>query len=465
VPKTQTPKRGDGLSPEARAYLSTLFDDAGRIKFTDAINAVQKADEGAYGRWRARHLIRWFERGKGAARIGWGAPNDFDRCVAIASEHMTPEQAKGFCNLRHHGALGYYPATHAAMERHARGKSRRGARWAAKKFDVNQPRDRRGRWVRIPGWLHIGGDVGETVHHPELGRGVVQRAGKTTTRVEFEGGAQHTFRRGKPGAAAEHFRPTKPRASRKPQETAAVPPAAPTAKPRREYQKLVDEANQHVAAGKYVEAANALLVALDDAPDKAVKDLIMEHRRRVLRRGMGHIGRPIEPLKLPRPRATPAKPVETAHEVAARLRRAETADDARAILADKKVPELRDIAAAQRIRLPARAKKSDIVDRLAARPKPTPGGGYNYGVGLESAAMRTPKDSAAERYLREAADDLKSGDITGPDAVARLREQASRADLADRNQINEAALDLQRHVNRDSPLADQIRVPRRAWSA
>jgi len=51
--------------------------------------------------------------------IGWGTPGDFDRCVAQVTEHghMTPEQAKGYCNLRHHGALGYWPAQHARMEK------------------------------------------------------------------------------------------------------------------------------------------------------------------------------------------------------------------------------------------------------------------------------------------------------------------------------------------------------------
>lgn len=82
-----------------------------------AKRAVVKVEEGAAGRYRARHLIRWFEHGEGAAKIGWGTPGDFGRCVTIASEHMRPDQAKGWCNLRHHGALGYYPATHAAMER------------------------------------------------------------------------------------------------------------------------------------------------------------------------------------------------------------------------------------------------------------------------------------------------------------------------------------------------------------
>jgi len=51
--------------------------------------------------------------------IAWGTPGDFDRCVAQVTAHgkMTPEEAKGYCNLRHHDALGYYPATHARMDR------------------------------------------------------------------------------------------------------------------------------------------------------------------------------------------------------------------------------------------------------------------------------------------------------------------------------------------------------------
>jgi 8-oxo-dGTP pyrophosphatase MutT (NUDIX family) len=104
---------------------------------------VTKVEEGAVGRYRARHLIRWFERGEGAARIAWGTPGDFDRCVTIASEHMRAEQAKGFCNLRHHGALGFYPATHAAMER------------AHKIHDVSGE-------LRLPGGEH----GGEWTHNP-----------------------------------------------------------------------------------------------------------------------------------------------------------------------------------------------------------------------------------------------------------------------------------------------------------
>lgn len=58
---------------------------------------------------KARHLIRWYEHGEGAAKIRWGTDGDFMRCVRLASKHMTPENAKGFCNLRHQGALGAPP--------------------------------------------------------------------------------------------------------------------------------------------------------------------------------------------------------------------------------------------------------------------------------------------------------------------------------------------------------------------
>jgi HK97 family phage prohead protease len=66
-------------------------------------------------------LADWWERGAGAARIRWGDGGDFDRCVRLAAgeAHMDPERAKGFCAERHHAALGIWPATHAAMDKHA----------------------------------------------------------------------------------------------------------------------------------------------------------------------------------------------------------------------------------------------------------------------------------------------------------------------------------------------------------
>jgi HK97 family phage prohead protease len=70
-------------------------------------------------------LAEWWERGAGAAKIRWGQGGDFMRCVRLAVEeaHMDPERAKGFCAERHHAATGIWPATHAAMEKKAAGRS------------------------------------------------------------------------------------------------------------------------------------------------------------------------------------------------------------------------------------------------------------------------------------------------------------------------------------------------------
>jgi 8-oxo-dGTP pyrophosphatase MutT (NUDIX family) len=53
-----------------------------------------------------------------ADAIKWGTPGDFMRAVNLLMEHahMTEEQAKGYANLMHHRALGYWPAQHAQME-------------------------------------------------------------------------------------------------------------------------------------------------------------------------------------------------------------------------------------------------------------------------------------------------------------------------------------------------------------
>ncbi|MFI1201619.1 2'-5' RNA ligase family protein [Streptomyces sp. NPDC020883] len=71
-------------------------------------------------RGNAEHLRHWYVHGEGAAQIAWGTAGDFDRCVAMAGRYMSPDKAKGYCNLRHHDATGIYPATHAAESKSAR---------------------------------------------------------------------------------------------------------------------------------------------------------------------------------------------------------------------------------------------------------------------------------------------------------------------------------------------------------
>ena len=50
-------------------------------------------------------------------KIRWGEPDDWYRCHAELAPYLGEEGAKGYCNLRHHEVLGYWPAQHAQMER------------------------------------------------------------------------------------------------------------------------------------------------------------------------------------------------------------------------------------------------------------------------------------------------------------------------------------------------------------
>jgi len=59
-------------------------------------------------------LRKWFNDGAGG-KIDWGSSGDFMACVAEASKHMSAEDAKGFCNLRHQDATGGPPG-HAPGE-------------------------------------------------------------------------------------------------------------------------------------------------------------------------------------------------------------------------------------------------------------------------------------------------------------------------------------------------------------
>lgn len=83
-------------------------DDLGSFK-PDASD-VSKSE----GHGDAETLREYWTHGEGAAKIRWGEPGDFDRCVMHLSKYI--DDPKGYCNERHHDALGFYPATHARMD-------------------------------------------------------------------------------------------------------------------------------------------------------------------------------------------------------------------------------------------------------------------------------------------------------------------------------------------------------------
>lgn len=59
-------------------------------------------------------LRDYWVRGPGAAKIGWGAPGDFNRCRVNVADHVDPKHLNGYCANRHYDALGFWPGQEAA---------------------------------------------------------------------------------------------------------------------------------------------------------------------------------------------------------------------------------------------------------------------------------------------------------------------------------------------------------------
>lgn len=73
-------------------------------------------------------LQRSYLTGKVAARIRWGTPGDYRRCVKQALKHgMTSRQAHGVCQTLHKKATGMYTGDrrHTGGKRKGRGRKRR----------------------------------------------------------------------------------------------------------------------------------------------------------------------------------------------------------------------------------------------------------------------------------------------------------------------------------------------------
>lgn len=76
----------------------TILASAGDLEGADVFESDYAA---------ARRLKRYWLHGPGAAKIRWGSPGDWTRCVRHLSKYMGP-RAKGYCQLRHRDANGYY---------------------------------------------------------------------------------------------------------------------------------------------------------------------------------------------------------------------------------------------------------------------------------------------------------------------------------------------------------------------
>lgn len=61
------------------------------------------------GDGNAETLRRYWKYGAGAAKIKWGTPGDFTRCVMHLSKYLGPEDAKRYCADRHKEMNGFWP--------------------------------------------------------------------------------------------------------------------------------------------------------------------------------------------------------------------------------------------------------------------------------------------------------------------------------------------------------------------
>lgn len=98
---------------------NTVIDLAHRVAGRDIVSAqvaVLAAALTAVSRMPPAFQVYW-TRGKGAGKIRWGQPGDFNRCRrALAKYGLGPEQLSGACANLHHLALGVWPGREAAAD-------------------------------------------------------------------------------------------------------------------------------------------------------------------------------------------------------------------------------------------------------------------------------------------------------------------------------------------------------------
>ena len=131
LPKTQKCKYCDAqatkriIHAEGRAYIPTCDEhlkkgkqaaarvtpsgtpDPSNIDRVDDIKAID-TDPDPSPNPGARRLRKYWTRGPGAAKIGWGTHGDFDRCVTHLRKYVGPS-AEGLCNVFHQSATGAPP--------------------------------------------------------------------------------------------------------------------------------------------------------------------------------------------------------------------------------------------------------------------------------------------------------------------------------------------------------------------
>jgi hypothetical protein len=70
-------------------------------------------------RANTERLMRYWASGEGRAKIQWGVPGDFDRCVVQLGKYVGPGIVKGLCANLHKRATGGWPGHAPGVEQAA----------------------------------------------------------------------------------------------------------------------------------------------------------------------------------------------------------------------------------------------------------------------------------------------------------------------------------------------------------
>jgi hypothetical protein len=105
VPEEFAPKDGEDLlveSLEEQEAAAAALVAAGPVKTEDGPGWLTHPVD-------TDRLRDYWTHGKGAAKINWGVPGDFNRCRTLLAQYVKPQHLNGYCANRHYDALGFWP--------------------------------------------------------------------------------------------------------------------------------------------------------------------------------------------------------------------------------------------------------------------------------------------------------------------------------------------------------------------
>lgn len=99
----------------ARDGRNLRFDSGAARQIINAMDSYEDSPDHAGALLNlANHnaLEDYWKHGEGAAKIRWGTPGDYTRCVRLVGRHVTDEAAHRICAQWHHDVTHMWPGDH-----------------------------------------------------------------------------------------------------------------------------------------------------------------------------------------------------------------------------------------------------------------------------------------------------------------------------------------------------------------